>query len=52
MAISLTLPQAKFVHAALKEAWAAAEAADDGEAMKELDTARALFRGHGPGGDL
>ena len=36
----------------MKEAWAKAEAAGDDEALEELGAAQAMFRGHGPGGDL
>ena len=46
------LPQVKSVQKSMKEALDKAEAAGDAEALEELAAAQAIFRGHGPGGDL
>ena len=44
--------QVKSVQKAMKQALDKAEAAGDAEAVEELAAAQAIFRGHGPGGDL
>ncbi len=42
----------KSVQKSMKGALDQAEAAGDAEALEELAAAQAIFRGHGPGGDL